>query len=480
MLKIFLLFIFFTLFSYSYSTISEEKFNNFSCPSDSYAITSVSEVSNEEACSYRAVGQKWYSHNYENTYNYYAYEDLFLTETVVWNWKCRFTMQRTLKSCSEPCEENQQRNDEGVCEEIPEPCPDGEVRTDTGECVAEEETYECREGYTEQISVGINVIPAPCSSFDPTLYSDSYTAVAETDTTHQVCCVKPLPEPESNNNPDTNTTPIDLTPTNEILEDIKENANSASSTNNDNLEQIDEDIKATNARLEEVNNVLASIHADNNQNSTSQNSNADANTDRQINNDNALANQAHQDQLTNQGKYDEIILNLRTVTPAINTMTANANANSQREIDNANANADQAHQDAQNSDTQNQENADRNHENLSDIKDALTDGKDDADTDLIGLKDNLNQMSDSLSSGQDTILGSFNALLSSYTDTPPTFIGSGSHTFSANVLGGSVVFDLSLFSDLKPYFDILFTLMLAWINFKIYRWVFVILLKIGV
>jgi hypothetical protein len=348
-------------------------------------------------------------------------------------------------------------------------CSEGEFfDTESGSCVPESEGYECKEGYTEQLRVGINAIPAPCSDYDPTLYSDAYTAVYETDTTHQVCCVKPLPEPESEN-PDTNATPIDLNPTNDILEDIKDNASTASNTNHEDLEEIKNLETQTQARLDEVNEILAGINSDIKDDTTSQNSNNDANTDRQIANDNTLANQAHQDQLVNQGKYDDIILNLREVRDATNTMTANANAN-----------AEQAHEDSLNSDAQNQENADRNHNDLTDIKDALTNGQEDADNGLNGLEDNLNQMTDSLASGKDSILGSFNALLSSYTDTPPAFTGSGSHTFNANVLGGSVVFNLSLFSDLKPYFDILFTLMLAWINFKIYRWVIVILLKIGV
>jgi hypothetical protein len=78
-----------------------------------------------------------------------------------------------------------------------------------------------------------------------------------------------------------------------------------------------------------------------------------------------------------------------------------------------------------------------------------------------------------------SVLTSFSSIMASYTNAPPIFHGSGDHTFSVSVWGKSITFDFSLVSNLRQYFDIIFTLMIAYFTFVIYRWIFEFLIKIG-
>jgi hypothetical protein len=78
-----------------------------------------------------------------------------------------------------------------------------------------------------------------------------------------------------------------------------------------------------------------------------------------------------------------------------------------------------------------------------------------------------------------SVLDSFASIAGSYTNTPPAFIGSGEHTFSANIYGSTVSLDFSMIADLRQYFDIVFILLLAYLNFKIYLWIFKLLVKMG-
>ena len=58
--------------------------------------------------------------------------------------------------------------------------------------------------------------------------------------------------------------------------------------------------------------------------------------------------------------------------------------------------------------------------------------------------------------------------MSSYVGSVPIVTGTGNPIFTANVYGSDIVFDFSMIEDLRQYFDILWILMLAYFNFKIY------------
>ncbi len=88
---------------------------------------------------------------------------------------------------------------------------------------------------------------------------------------------------------------------------------------------------------------------------------------------------------------------------------------------------------------------------------------------------NNTEASDSLINAQNqatstinSITGSLNGIISSYTGTAPVVTGTGNHVFTSNIYGSDIVFDLSMFEDLRQYFDILWLLMLAYFNFKMY------------
>jgi len=134
-------------------------------------------------------------------------------------------------------------------------------------------------------------------------------------------------------------------------------------------------------------------------------------------------------------------------------------------------------------DAQNQ--SDRNHEDLAGIKEdteamanyftALKEKGEDTDNSLSNFYDSIGEST----SGYNTIVSQIGALGALATGVAPTFQGSGQHVFSGTVYGQTVSIDLSFFADLKPFFDILFLLVLAYLNFKIYRYILEVLLKIG-
>jgi len=130
----------------------------------------------------------------------------------------------------------------------------------------------------------------------------------------------------------------------------------------------------------------------------------------------------------------------------------------------------------------------QNHEDLTNLGSTLDEIKSNTDylNELRDQADNTDNSLDNFSNAltdantnYDSVLNAFTGLASSYTNAPPTFTGTGDHVFSTSVYGRTVSFDLGMFADLKPYFDILFALMLAYFNFRIYRWIFEFLVKIG-
>ena len=93
---------------------------------------------------------------------------------------------------------------------------------------------------------------------------------------------------------------------------------------------------------------------------------------------------------------------------------------------------------------------------------------------LLGIVEDMNVTFNLMNTMKDGILSVFNS------HTSPIFTGTGQHVFTADIYDGTVVFDLSMIKQLRQYFDIVFLLILAWINFKIYRWMLEFLIKIGV
>lgn len=257
------------------------------------------------------------------------------------------------------------------------------------------------------------------------------------------CCVHAI-------SPDNNDTPSG----------VDDNDSDSSNSDNENL---------TNEILGDIKTDIEEGNSDANNHARQAHEDMVANTDSARDN----AREAHSDQVSNSGKYDNMIIGLHDIVETNTRIGSQAHSDSVAGVNNDNALAAQL-------DGRLESGSVQNHEDLSDIKDILSDGKGDADTGLLGLNSGLNSLSESLVTGTDSILGSFSSLSSSYSNTPPVFNGTGTPLFTANIFGGTVVLDLSMFGELRQVFDILFILMLAYLNFKIYRWIFTILLSIGV
>jgi len=234
---------------------------------------------------------------------------------------------------------------------------------------------------------------------------------------------------------------------NSVTQDILNGINSQIVDAKDVLSSIKEEIK--NSRNSDFNSSSDIKNAINNASESSRN---ESNQTRQAIND--ASNQAHQDQVANRGKYDDLIIGLRDVVEATDRIGGQANDNAQT-----------AHDDAT---------------DIKDAVDSLNDGREESENDLQDTKDGISDAIESAGSNYSSVVDTFNGLLTSYSNTPPTFNGTGSSVFSTVVYGHSVVFDLAMFEQLRPYFDIIFILILAWINFKFYRWILEFLIKIGV
>ncbi len=120
----------------------------------------------------------------------------------------------------------------------------------------------------------------------------------------------------------------------------------------------------------------------------------------------------------------------------------------------------------------------QNHNDLSNVSTKL----DETNQALSSMNDfmqsgvNNTEASDSLTNAQNqatatisSITGSLNGIISSYTGSSPVVTGTGVHVFTTPpIYGKTITFDLSMFENLKQYFDILWLLMLAYFNFKMY------------
>ena len=89
-------------------------------------------------------------------------------------------------------------------------------------------------------------------------------------------------------------------------------------------------------------------------------------------------------------------------------------------------------------------------------------------TDIETTIDNAIDEANSTVDGITTKLNILISSMSSYVGSVPVVTGIGNPIFTANVYGSDIVFDFSMIEDLKQYFDILWVLLLAYFNFKIY------------
>ncbi len=89
-------------------------------------------------------------------------------------------------------------------------------------------------------------------------------------------------------------------------------------------------------------------------------------------------------------------------------------------------------------------------------------------TDVTDIFSKAIDEANSTASGITSILKSLNITIASFSHTVPIVTGTGTSIFTANVYGSSIVFDFSMIQNLRQYFDILWILLLAYFNFKIY------------
>jgi len=91
--------------------------------------------------------------------------------------------------------------------------------------------------------------------------------------------------------------------------------------------------------------------------------------------------------------------------------------------------------------------------------------------------DSLTNAKNQATSTVNSITSSLNGIIASYTGTAPVVTGTGNHVFTTTVYDKTITFDLSMFENLRQYFDILWLLMIAYFNFKMYLLIIRDLLK---
>jgi len=113
----------------------------------------------------------------------------------------------------------------------------------------------------------------------------------------------------------------------------------------------------------------------------------------------------------------------------------------------------------------------QSNESLSNINQQMTNMNDfmQSGMDNTQAGDSLDNAKNQATSTINSITGSLNGIISSYTGTAPVVTGTGIHIFTTPpIYGKTITFDLSMFENLRQYFDILWLLMLAYFNFKMY------------
>jgi len=118
-----------------------------------------------------------------------------------------------------------------------------------------------------------------------------------------------------------------------------------------------------------------------------------------------------------------------------------------------------------------------NTEFLKDLKDDFGD----AEISLEKIEEEFNKIKGALANSKDSVSSSLGGFMNSLNGVSvPAFTSTGESSFRVIVYGSPVVFDFSMVANLRQYFDIVWLLLLAYLNFKIYRWIIETILKMGV
>ncbi len=365
------------------------------------------------------------------------------------------------------CPTNQESDENGVCREK---CGTDGLMID-GECL---ERASCRDGYPELSSVGeVDAFPDCNNNFNEdtnkTFYQDEYNLFPNQEITGDTiltCCVK-----EWSENADTDGDGI----TDENDADVDGDGvvdNGTDNNNNgikDSTENTTDNTSDTNTSTSDNNTTIDSNGTGEIVNAITTNGSKIDKTNSELEKLNSEFSKFANDEVTrhneNKAKFDEVINGLSTVNNSVNSASSKNDQNLKNIKSEIKKSSDLAHEDAEN--------------NLNELK-KLTDGKEDAENSLSDLKNQLNDAVSNANQNYSSTLDMVGGLLTAYSNTPPTFTGTGEHVFSVNVYNKDIKFDLSMYEELRGYFDILFLLMLAYINFKIYRYIFEFLVKIGV
>jgi len=114
---------------------------------------------------------------------------------------------------------------------------------------------------------------------------------------------------------------------------------------------------------------------------------------------------------------------------------------------------------------------------LKDLKSTF----EDSEKSLSDIKEEFSNLSNILNNSQSSVSSALSGMLGSLNGfSSPVFQGQGQHVFNTSVFGQNIEFDFSMVEQLKQYFDIVFMLLLVYFNFKMYRWIIEVLLKMGV
>jgi len=385
--------------------------------------------------------------------------------------------------CYAKCENNKVRNDDGECV-APISCPSDNPFIQ--EITSHDTAMDC------QFFVGIETGQGAGDSTGSTaieLYSyreDGWYS-KDVDGTlidiYQVCCYQTVGNSKSSDN---NSTDDGSTNNDDNSSDSSEDSS------NDNSSGDSDDSGSDNGDSDSLNENNADSNATNDSATNSDSNNTNSNSSDGLTGDildsiTASSELAHKD---TQRIIDAVTSSSTTahedasaIKQHLQDIKNSSHADSTMLRDTMNSNSGVAHTDATDIKNAVDTASATAHEDAVAIKEAVEDitGLSDEDKNsLNNAKDSISDSTNTANNNYSSVIDSFNTLLTAYSNTPPVFKGTGNHVFSTTVYGSDVRFDLSLFGDLKPYFDIVFLLMLAWINFKIYRWIFEFLIRIGV
>ncbi len=168
------------------------------------------------------------------------------------------------------------------------------------------------------------------------------------------------------------------------------------------------------------------------------------------------------------------------IIDSIHSSAETAHQDSASILDSITTISETAHQDSNDNLNAIQANGETNHNDLNDIKEILNEGRTDANNGLAGVRDNLDALVNTVQNGDSLVRGKFGDILSDISGSKPLFVGTGNAVLTANALNGTINIDLSILEHLAPYFNIIFMLLLAYINFKMYKFIITTIAQIGV